>query len=87
MAILCWEQLSSDLLDPELNIVVESFAGAVMVHISDSLAPLSQEIIKCLCEANARLPDSWLISSTLHNSFYIRFMITHSNEELAKGFI
>jgi hypothetical protein len=87
MAILCREQLSSDLLDPDLDIVVESFSEALLAHMFDSLAPPSQQIIECLCEANARLPDSWLISSTLHNSFYIRFIITQSNEDCQRLYL
>jgi len=79
MAVLCREQLSSNLLEPELNSAVESFVGAVITRMS--LDPPSQQIIDCLCEANARLPHSHNVSIALSNSFLRRFILTRSHED------
>jgi len=81
MAVLCHEQLSSNLSGPELNRAVGSFAGAVMTKIADLSEPPPQQIIECLCEANARLPDSHNVSITLSRSLLLRFLLTHSNED------
>src|SRR5260221_529217 len=81
MAVLYREKLSSNLLEPELNSAIESFAGAVIARMWGSLAPPSQQIIECLCEANARLPDSHIVSIALSRSFHVRFMLTQSNED------
>ena len=81
MAELCREQLSSDLSGPVLNSAVETFAGAVITRMADLLDPPSQQIIECLREANARLPDSHNISITLSKSFLLRFLVSRSIED------
>jgi hypothetical protein len=43
--------------------------------------PPSQQIIKCLCEANACFPNSYHISIALSTSFVLRFILTQSNED------
>ena len=78
MAVLCREQLASN---PKLHSAVESFAEAVITRMADLSDPPSQQIIECLCEANARLPNSHLVSITLSKSFLLRFMITRSTED------
>ena len=85
MSVLCREQLSSNLLGPELNGTVESFAGAVNTYMWNALGLPSQQIIGCLCEANARLPDSCAVSIALSTSFHCRFMSTHSNEDYQRA--
>jgi len=81
MAVLCREQLSSDLLEPELHSAVESFAEAVMICMSDPPGPPSQQIVECLCEANVRLANSRYVLFALFLSFRFRFMETQSNED------
>ena len=81
MAILCREQLSSNVLGPEPNTTVESLVEAVITHMARSLDPPSQQIIAYLCEANERLEDSHDLSITLSKSFLLRFIITRSNED------
>ena len=81
MVVLCREQLSSNLLGPELNHAVESFARAVITCMACSLDPPSQRVIECLCEANTRLPDSHDVSMTLSKSFLFRFISTRSSED------
>jgi len=75
MAVLCREQLASN---QELHGAVEPFAEAVITRMFD---PPSQQIVECLCEANARLPNSYIVSITLSKSFLLRFMITLSTED------
>ena len=81
MVVLCREQLSSDLLGPELNSTVTTFARAVITHMGYSLDPPSQQIIECLSEANARSPDSHFVSIVLSRSFLERFISTQSDED------
>jgi len=78
MAVLCREQLASN---PELHSAAESFAEAVITRMAGLFDPPSQQIIECLCEANARLPNSHIVSITLSKSFLLRFMITRSTED------
>jgi CHAT domain-containing protein len=85
MAILCHERLSSGFLGPELNRIVESFAEAVITRIGDFIDQPSQQIIKCLCEANARFPDSYHVSIALSMSFLLRFVLTQSNEDYERA--
>jgi len=81
MAVLCHEQLSSNVLGPELNCAVETFARSVIHCMVDLFDPPSQQIIDCLCEADARLPDSHDVSLALSKSFDLRFFLTQSNED------
>ena len=81
MVVLCRKQLSSDLLGPELNSTVTTFARAVITHMETSLDPPSQQVINCLCEANARLPDSHDVSFALSKSFLLCFILTWSRED------
>ena len=87
MAALCHEQLSDspNVLGPELSGAVESFAQAVIAHSLDSFGPPSQQIIDCLCEADARLPDSPDVSFALSGSFHFRFISTQSNEDYERA--
>ena len=81
MTVLCRERLTSGLLGPELNRIVESLAEAVIARIGYSMDPPSQQIIECLCEANAHFPDSYHVSIALSMSFVLRFVLTQSNED------
>ena len=81
IVVLFREQLSLNLLGPELKSAVESFVEAVITRMTHSWEPPSQQIIECLCEANARLPDSYYVSVALARSFLFRFFSTHSNED------
>ena len=81
MAVLCCEQLTSGLSGPVLNSAVEAFAGAVTTRMADSFDPPSQQIIECLREANARLPDSHNIAITLSKSFLLCFLVSRSTED------
>ena len=83
MAVLCREELSSNLLGSELIDTVEDFAQAV--NRLDSLYLPSQPIIECLCEANARFPDSHPVSIALSWSFHRCFYLTHSNEDYERA--
>src|SRR5216683_1481601 len=56
MAVLCNEVLSSDVADPDPNFAVEDFAQAASDYLLKSLRELPQQVIKCLHEANTRLP-------------------------------
>ena len=85
MAVLCHEQLSSNLLGSELIDAVELFAQAV--NHSDPLNVPSQPIIECLCEANARFPDSCPVSIALSRSFRLRFFLTHSHEDYERAMV
>ena len=79
MSILCRELVSSDLSGPELNVSVEDYARAVLPYLYNSLNP-SQQVIECLREANARLPDSHVVSFALSKYLFHRFFETQSNE-------
>jgi hypothetical protein len=79
MSILCRELLSSDLSGPELNVSVEDYARAVLPYLYNSWNP-SQQVIECLREANARLPDSHVVSFALSKYLFHRFFETQSNE-------
>jgi len=81
MAVLCHEQLSSNVSGPGINSAVETFAAAVITRARDTLDPPSQKIIECLCEANAYLPDSHNVSIALSRSYLFRFLLTQSNED------
>ena len=85
MAALCHQQLASNVLGPELNGAVESFAQAVIAHSLGSFGPPSQQIIECLCEADARLPDSPYVSFALSGSFHFCFISTQSNEDYERA--
>ena len=81
MAVLFREQLTSNLMEPELNSVAETFAEAVFTCMSESLDPPSQQIMEFLCKANARLPDSNTVFIVLSRSFLHLFILTQSHED------
>ena len=81
MAVLCCKQFSLNLFGPELNSAVETFSQVVMFWMPYLLDPPSQQIIKCLHEANARLPDSPYILIVLSKTIHHRFIFTQSDED------
>jgi len=85
LAVLCREELFSNQLGPQLNIFVESFAAAFIRRTMNFLDSPSQQITMCLCEANACLPDSNLVSMALSKSFLLRFVLTQSNEDYERA--
>ncbi len=85
MAVLCNEVLSSDVADPDPNFAVEDFAQAASDYLLKSLRELPQQVIKCLHEANTRLPDSHPVSFALAYHYFYRFDLTKSNEDYERG--
>jgi len=81
MSVLCRELLSSDALEQDLNPAVESFAGTLLAHMKDTFDHPSQQVIKCLCEANTRLPDSHPVSLALSLASSLRFRGTKSDDD------
>ena len=81
MAVLFLKQFSSNLFWPELTSAVEIFSRAVRISMPYLSGPPSQQIIECLREANARLPDSPYILIALSKTIHHRFFFTQSDED------
>jgi hypothetical protein len=84
MSVLCQELLALDLSETDRNrpflASLDEFAANVVTHFRAMDQP-SQQVVECLRQANARLPDSRLISLAIFMSLYSRFFATMSNDD------
>ena len=83
MAVLCHELLKSDMTTTFVTGYIMGLVRAVkaqLIRWTGRREP-SDKVIECLREANIRLPDSYQVSMMLAWSLYVRFGITHSNDD------
>jgi hypothetical protein len=73
ISALCHELLASGLSETELIIPIERFARVLVVNPVVPGLQLSQQVIKCLREANTRLPDSHVILFALFRYLFFFF--------------
>ena len=87
ISILCRDLLSSDFSTGNLNltVVIQNFARAVCIYLRNSWGQLPQQVVKCLCEANRRLPDTHDVSFALSCHFLFRFDVAQSNEDYERA--
>jgi len=78
MTVLCRELLTSDDLTGHTALVIQTLARAVSsLHGFDTQLP--EQLIECLREANARLPDLHHVPYALSCCLFMRFYATKSN--------
>jgi tetratricopeptide (TPR) repeat protein len=80
MTVLCQELLTSDELTGHTALAIETLASAVSsLHGFDT--QLLEQLIECLREANARLPDLHDVPYALSCCLFMRFYATKSNND------